>query len=369
MARKANPALIGAFVVGAIILTVTAVAVLGGGKLFRRSQGVVAYFEGSLKGMAVGAPVTFNGVKVGAVTDIRVVVDDPRGTIRTPVFFEIDANRLVDASGNPIRFRTDAAAGLSRLTERGLRAQLELQSLVTGQLQIALNFHPGTPVTLTHLSPGYPEMPTIPSRMDRLSQTIESLPLAELVEDARRTLASVDALVTAPEILAAVRGVTHTLASTDRLVQRVAGEVAPIMANVETIARSADNTLAEVRQVIARLGPALETAVAEYQKVAASVDAQVVPLGTALVKVATTTDQTLAQAQQTLAQAHQTLAQAHVTVKTLDAAIDTDSPLRYDVARALHEVQLAARSLRGLTDYLEQHPEAVVSGKRANGVR
>ena len=368
MARKGNPALIGAFVLGAIVLTVAAVAVLGGGKLFRQSQVVVAYFQGSLKGLAIGAPVTFNGVKVGAVTDIRVIVDDPKGTVRTPVFFEVDGRRLVDASGTPIRLRKDAA-GLARLTERGLRAQLELQSLVTGQLQIALNFHPGSPLTLTNLSPEYLEVPTIPSQMERLTQTIENLPLVELVADVRRTLASIDALVNAPEILAAVRGVTRTLATTDRLVERVAAEVAPIMANVEVVARNAEGTLAEVRQVITRLGPALEAAVAQYQKLATTVDAQVEPLGTAIVKVATTADLALAQAHQTLAQASQTLTQAHVTLKSVDTAIDADSPLRYDVARALHEVQLAARSLRGLTDYLEQHPEAVVSGKRADGAR
>ena len=69
MARRANPAMIGAFVLGALFLAVAALVAFGGGKLFKRTQAHVAYFEGSLKGMAIGAPVTFNGVKIGSVTD------------------------------------------------------------------------------------------------------------------------------------------------------------------------------------------------------------------------------------------------------------------------------------------------------------
>src|SRR5262249_41909234 len=179
MARKANPALIGAFVVGAIVLAVVALVLFGGGKFFRDTQTLVAYFDGSLKGIAIGAPVTFNGVKVGSVTDVKVVVDERDGTIRTPVFFEVDANRFESVSGSTIKFRKSIPK-LKELTERGLRAQLELQSLVTGQLEVALNFYPGSPLRLTGLSKDHPEMPTIQSGLDKLSRTLENLPIDQL---------------------------------------------------------------------------------------------------------------------------------------------------------------------------------------------
>jgi MlaD protein len=79
MARKPNPALLGAFVVGAVILAVLGLVIFGGGKFFRSTQSWVAYFDESIKGLAVGAPVTFRGVKVGSVTDVKVVVDPKSG--------------------------------------------------------------------------------------------------------------------------------------------------------------------------------------------------------------------------------------------------------------------------------------------------
>ena len=349
MARRGNPALIGAFVLGAIVLAVGALVVFGGGKFLGRAEVAVAYFDGALKGLTIGSPVAFNGVKIGAVRDIRVVLDERTRMIETPVFFEIDAGRVRTASGQAITFRKDTSA-LKELIDRGLRAQPEMQSFVTGQMQIGLNFFPDTPVRLTNLSPGYPEVPTIPSRMDQLSDTLARLPLEELVRDLQQTVRSVNALASAPEIRSALAGMNAVIARTDRLVARVTAEVTPLVAKIDAVGHGADTTMAELRQILARLTPTVETTLQQYGTLATTVDAHVAPLGGMLVRVAAAADATLEQAQRTM--------------KSLDAAIDTDSPLRYDLTRALHEVQLAARSLRGLTEYLERHPEAVVSGKR-----
>jgi paraquat-inducible protein B len=354
MARKGNPALIGAFVLGGIALAVAALVVFGGGGLFQRTQTIVAYFDGSLKGLAVGAPVTLNGVKVGSVTDVRIVVDTEKEKFRTPVFFEIESKRLRDVSGTPISLQKGAPA-LTRLIQRGLRAQPELQSLVTGQLQVSLNFYPDTPVTLTNLSPEYPEMPTIPSSMERLSRTLENLPIEEMIADVRRTLDSINTLVSSPEIIATVRGLQTTVASTDRLVNRIASQIAPLMGKVDTVATGADATMARLRQLTTRLTPIAEATLREYQQLGADVRAQIGPLAVTVTQLAANLGTTLEQAQQTM--------------KSLETTIDADSPLRYDIARTLKELHLAARSLRGLTDYLEQYPEAVVSGKRGGAAQ
>src|SRR5439155_18773418 len=359
MARKANPALIGAFVVGAVVLAVAALVVFGGGKFFRQTQAIVASFDGSLKGIAIGAPVTFNGIKIGSVTDFKVVVDPKAATIRTPVFFEIDADRLQEASGIPITFHK-GAPGLKLLVERGLRAQLEVQSLVTGQLEVALNFYPDTPVRLTGLSKDYPEMPTIPSSLDKLARTLENLPVDALIADLRHTLDSINALASAPEIKTVLLSVNKAVTGFDALVHRVDGAVTPLMASIDktaetarTTMETARTTLVDLRQVAARLGPAVDATLKDYQKLAVNVDAQVGPLVASIQKAAASAESTLGQAQRTVA--------------VVDAALNTDSPLRYDLANALREVQGAARSLRVLTDYLEQHPEAVIMGKRSNG--
>ena len=361
MARKANPALIGAFVVGAVVLAVAGLVVFGGGKFFRQTQTVVAYFDGSLKGMAIGAPVTFNGVKVGSVTNVKVVIDERDSSIRTPVFFEVDASRFENVSGSTVTFRKDVPK-LRDLTERGLRAQLELQSLVTGQLEVALNFYPGSPLRLTGLSKDkdVPEMPTIPSSLDKLSRTLENLPIDPLIAEVRQTLTSINALASAPEIKAVLLSVNKAVTGFDALVHRVDGAVTPLMASIDktaetarTTMETARTTLVDLRQVAARLGPAVEATLKDYQKLAVNVDAQVGPLVASIQKAAASAESTLGQTQKTVA--------------VVDAALNIDSPLRYDLANALREVQGAARSLRVLTDYLEQHPEAVIMGKRSNG--
>src|SRR5262245_54144047 len=109
MARKPNPTLLGGFVLGAVVLAVAGLVVFGGGKFFRSTQAWVAYFDESIKGLSVGAPVTFRGVKVGSVTDVRVVLDQKGDQVRTPVVFEIEADRITTAQGGKVRFPADRA--------------------------------------------------------------------------------------------------------------------------------------------------------------------------------------------------------------------------------------------------------------------
>jgi len=361
--------MIGAFVLGAVVLGVAALVVFGGGKFFRTAQPLVAYFEGSLKGMAIGAPVTFNGVKIGSVTNFKVIIDTKKTgsnisattTITTPVYFVIDADRLYSATGEKITFRKNAA-GLRTLYEKGFRAQLEVQSLVTGQLEVALNFYPGTPLRLTGLSKDVPEVPTIPSSIEKLSKTLERLPLDEIVADVHQTLDAINKLANAPEIRTTLRDLSRAVANADRLaanadklVLAVTAEVPALMGNVTKTTDSAQATLKELQAVVTRVGGVAETALAQYQQLAANADAQLGPLMANVSKITVSADKTLLQAERALT--------------SVESAINEDSPLRYDVVKALREVQSAARSLRILMDYLDQHPESVISGKRAEGMR
>jgi phospholipid/cholesterol/gamma-HCH transport system substrate-binding protein len=380
MARRANPAMIGAFVLGAVVLGVAALVVFGGGKFMKKTQPLVAYFDGSLKGMAIGAPVTFNGVKIGSVTDFKVIIDtksvaaarrvddyiddhyiERTSTITTPVYFEIDADRLYSTTGKKITFRKNAA-GVRTLYEKGFRAQLEVQSLVTGQLEVALNFYPGAPLRLTGLSKDVPEVPTIPSSIERLSRTLDKLPLDEIVADVHQTLDAINKLANAPEVKTTLRDLSRAVANADKLaanadklVLAVTAEVPALMGNVTKTTESAQATLKELQAVVTRVGGVAETALAQYQQLAENADAQLAPLMANVSKVAVSADKTLLQAERALT--------------SVESAINEDSPLRYDVVKALREVQSAARSLRILMDYLDQHPEAVISGKRAEGMR
>ena len=354
MGQRANQAIIGAFVLGAVLLAVAGVVALTGGRFFRHPQTFVAYFQGSLEGLDVGAPVTFNGVRIGSVTSLAVVIDPRDASIRTPVVFTVDSTRLRDGNGAKLAGGKELPQ-LDTLIARGLRARLELQSLVTGQLVVALNFYPATPIRLLGLSKHYAEMPTIPSSFDTLTHTLESLPLETLVTQTTQTMRSIETLATAPEVKSALVKLDRVLGDVDGVVRDVRGRIDPLVATVQGTAGAAQatmadaqKTMAEMRSAIAQLTPPAGAAIADYQalaqdgrKLVTHLDAQVDALSGSL--------------QTALADAHDVLGE--------------DSPVRDDLANALRELTKAARSLRVLADELDRHPEVLLTGKRPERAR
>jgi paraquat-inducible protein B len=163
MGKKANPAVVGAFVLGAIALAVVGVLVFGSGKYFRTKVEAVMYFPGSVNGLSIGAPLKFKGVDIGTVSNIQLVLsagtDGP--TARIPVYVQLDPSKIISA-GSDIRLPDPVAR--DELVQRGLRAQLQSQSILTGLLFIQLDFFPDTPATYVLPQPSDPaEIPKIPT--------------------------------------------------------------------------------------------------------------------------------------------------------------------------------------------------------------
>jgi paraquat-inducible protein B len=392
MARKASPAMIGGFLLGAIVLAVAALVLLGGGTLFQHRQFWEAYFDESIKGLAIGAPVTFRGVKVGSVTDIKVFVNRDvtpanfrTDVMRTPVFFEISANRISDMGGQEIRLEKDAA-GIKRLLEYGLRAQLELQSLVTGQLAINLDFHPGAPMKLAGVSFKYPEFPTIPSTMAALGQSLDDLNVGELAQDIRRTVRGIEQFVNSPEIKQFLVYANKTLERANTLVTNADAEIATLgpalekttvalhdtLGTIRALAMNIDRqtvpavgeTLQDVRQLARRIEgetvPAANQLLGDAQQVARRLEAETVPAAT---QVLTDLRPLLGQTVKTVEAARATLEQAQQTLAISQEAVEEGSPLQFQIRTTLQEVSGAARAIRSLSNYLERHPEAVLFGK------
>src|SRR5215831_9498547 len=143
MAKKANPKLIGGFVIGAIALALVGVIAFGGGKFLSPKVTAVLFFRASsLSGLDVGSPVTFRGVKIGSVTSLAIKYDVDQQTLQIPVHIEIELDKVEIVSGHR------DIKNFQALIERGLRGQLVVQSLVTGQASIEFNFHPDTPIVL-----------------------------------------------------------------------------------------------------------------------------------------------------------------------------------------------------------------------------
>ena len=333
MAKKANPKLIGGFVVGAIALALVGAIAFGGGKfLAAKRQAVLFFSESSLAGLDVGSPVTFRGVKVGSVTGIVIRYDVDRQTLQIPVYIEIDLDRIQIIIGQHDIKNIDA------LVQRGLRAQIVVQSLVTGQASIDFNFHPEIPIRLVGAEPEMLELPTIPSEIDlfkanltNLLQKVATLPL-DLIADK----------------------LLGTIGSAGEFVTNLNAQIEPLSQDLKMVSDQMTSTLKEAQaRLELREGEPMENlnmALVDARKLVNDVDGKVGPLASDLDKVMKSALVTLEDAQRTLTSAQST--------------ISPDSTLYFQLNRTLHEIQSMAGSIRTLADYIQRHPDALLTGKR-----
>src|SRR5271157_428684 len=229
MSKQASKTVIGAFVLGAIVLVVAGVVVFGSGKLFKKVNKDVMFFEGSVKGLQVGAPVVFRGVQIGQVTDIVLEVNAKNLAAFVPVYTEIYSQKIVPIEDNLSYDRLY----LQALIEKGLRAQLQLQSFVTGQLVVNLDFYPNTPIRLVGLEKNYHEIPTIPSNLEQLQKKFEALPLKEIADKLNETLAGINRLVNSRDLQTSIGSLNQMLKDSDTLVKNLNAEVGPLAANIK----------------------------------------------------------------------------------------------------------------------------------------
>ena len=325
MSIKANKAVIGAFVLGAICLVVAGVVFFGSGKLFSHQIKYVMYFDGSVKGLSIGAPVVFRGVKIGSVVDIVLQGDMRDITFKVPVVAEIDPDRFQITNGP-----SGSVDYHKILIDSGLRAQLQTQSLVTGQLMVDFDFHPSRPARFAPDTTGYLQVPTIPSTVDEFSRKFGELPLKQLVERANAVVGGLDRLVNSPDIQEAPRSLNLAVADTRTLLKRINREVGLLSSDARTAIGAATATVKHADRALTFE----EGAPAEVVK---------------------NLNLTLTDARKSLRKFDQTLDSIQ--------NITTDERTTYQLRQALKDLGETSHSLGSLVDYLEQHPEALLRGK------
>jgi paraquat-inducible protein B len=161
---------------------------------------VLVDFEGSVRGLDIGAPVEVQGIKIGRVVDFHLVVDAAKNIVHVPVVCEIDLARV--GIVNQPAGELGKGKLMDGLVARGLRAQLRTSSFITGQLFVAFDFFPDAPPAKIVETDTYPLVPSVPTQMEGLtrsvSQTLDklaSLPLEDIAENARKTLESAQQLM------------------------------------------------------------------------------------------------------------------------------------------------------------------------------
>jgi len=331
MSTKANPAVVGGFVLGAIALAVGGLFFFGGGKFFRTTETYVAFFQGSMKGLEIGAPVTFRGVRLGTVTGIDIVYDTGASKLSIPVIFELELNRL-SLVGDRVE-QVDEEDDSNVLIKRGLRAQLVMRSMVTGQLAVNLDFFPDSKVIRHGGYQNYPEYPTVPSDSERLRNFFEDMAnrmqeahLEELVPEVMALLENVNKLVTSEDL-------SNALAGADRLINSPA-----LTASVKSLRRALDNA---------------DAAMLSVRELADDASGELLPLVNSL--------------QRASDELGEILGEAGKVLNSVESSLDEDSQLRVRTRSVMEEVAAAARAVRILADYLERHPEAFLKGKQSGG--
>lgn len=177
MTKQPNMKMIGIFItMGALAL----VAVFGyflKSKFSSNETEVVMYFNESVKGLDVGSPVLFKGVKIGEVTNVQLDVNLNNMKFLTPVYAKIyNGKKLITGTNNE-------KETLSIFIDHGLRAQLSINSVITGQLLVELDMYPQTPIILHEEADEMNEIPTINSPFAEISKTLKVMPVAKIAQD------------------------------------------------------------------------------------------------------------------------------------------------------------------------------------------
>ncbi len=309
---RANPKVVGAFIIGGTLLLLLAIAALVSGKFFTHSTTLVSFFPESVRGLQIGSPVTFRGVPLGQVTAIEAYMVHKDGGIDIEVTYQVNLDRIHDPAGTVRELRAQSPTeAASFLIGKGLRAELQSTSMVTGQLYIDLDFHPDQPPRTVEITTVHPQIPTAPtkfqvlsSRVEKLANSISELPFDEIARNLSDTLVAFRDLARGPEVRAALaaagnagKDVSKTLGNVDRLVADLRGKVSD----------------ADVKLVVADLHRTLEAA------------------------------------QKGLTQIQQTLAGT--------------SGAQREFSHTLSEISRAAAAVRVLAEYLERNPSSLLEGK------
>mgnify|MGYP003646237145 CR=1 FL=1 len=316
MSEKQQTVAIGAFVIGAsLILLATLLFLLGSG--FGKKEKVVMVFDGSVKGLNIGAPLALRGVKVGEVTDIDLILD----SAKTNVIMQVEAN--FDAQN--IHRKGIADVDLTEeLISRGMRAQLNSQSLLTGLLYIELDFYPQSALNLVDIDSPYLQLPTVPTDLERITKKLQDLDISKLTDELESISNGVNTMVSSQEFQNLPAHLTNTLDSVREL-------------------------STQMREQLASTGPKLNTVLDETAVTVAAANTQ-------LPKLAALVEGNL----ETLNSAITAFEQG---MSGIDGLVSPDSATLYQLNLALQEMTRAGRSLQSLANTLEAQPESLIRGK------
>jgi paraquat-inducible protein B len=311
---------VGAFVVGGIALSLAAIVLFGKFDLFNPSIKAAIVFKDSINGLSVGAPVTFRGVRVGAVQSISIQFDAKSNSAYIPVTVTLEPGRALIA-------RRGENVDLTDLIARGLRAELNVQSFVTGQSEIDLDFDPSSPAVLHEDVTKLPEIPTRQSTFQKATEQLSQLPLRELAENT-----------------------TATLKTLRELSERLDRDLPSLVGSLKSTLDRTGDTVETAGGAIKELQGRLDTALIAITRVANTGDKQL--------------DQRGAELHTLLTSSNQTISQMHGLLGDLKGMTSDRAADRVNLDATLRDLAAAAASLRGFANDVEHNPQLLLTGRK-----
>jgi paraquat-inducible protein B len=313
---KVSSTTIGAFVVGTLLFIVAAAVFFSEGRLFSDKVRYVMFFDTSIQGLQLGAPVKLKGVTIGEVVGISAYYDPSDLSIVNAIYMDIDATHI--SRDDEIR------ATLEDLIDAGMRAQLKTQSFLTGLLYVEVDFHPDAELVYKGLDPRYVEIPTALTSLEELSRNLEQIDFKAIAQNIEDISAAVNKFVGDDEFQQLAGNLNSALASVDRL-------AATLEQSVARLTPEADASLAEVRRLASALSDAVPGATQDLKTAVAQIEAMVRNM--------------------------------NVAVADISYSVSDDSPFFHELTRAAEEVRRAATAVQVLATTLEARPESLVRGK------
>ncbi len=339
MSKQANPTLIGAFVVGAIGLLALAIAIFGGAELFARKTVLVSYFDGSVKGLRVGADVAFRGVRVGFVRNIELLTDIDTLAPKIEITMELlpETMKLL-REGQLVSGGLVTARSVDQLVKAGFSAQLGSESFVTGQLLVELDFRPNQDLQLYSSNPPYPEIPSVTSEIQQAIQRLQDL-AADIEQN-------VDLGALSTRLLSTLEGLDE-LANSKDLREAITGANRLVNAEItQQLSASLQGTIADLRVTITESRALIQ----QSSDLIKSTEVDV--------------DSLFAEIQPAAARLSDVLEEAEKTLREVRKQVAGDSTQMYQLRSTLAEVESAAESIKAFFEYMERNPEALLRGKR-----
>jgi paraquat-inducible protein B len=319
MTKHISPTAIGIFLVGSFLILVTAIVVVGSGRLFEKPYRFICLFQGNLNGLKVGAPVKVRGVQVGSVAEIRLALTPEEGrlrpgagALRLPVVIEVDRSQIIGRGGTGAALKEK---GFEEWIKRGARAQLNVESLLTGLLYIDIDLHPNTPIDLA-IEPGtgiYKEIPTVPTNIEAIQQEL-----------------------------------TKTLHRFDQI-------------DFEALTKSITEAADSIRDLAN--SPALKATLESLKQTTPNLNQTILAARATIDNVNSNIGRLVADLRKNSDEANSTMEQVRKTLVGLQSTLDPQSPLAVHLNDALEQLTDTTRSIGELSDYLQRNPAALIRGR------